>query len=120
MYVNAYVLSVPEENKAAYIRLGEIFAEVAKDFGVIEITESWESDVPDGEQTDFRKAVKAKAGEKIVVSWAIWPDKETSDLAHKDMFSDARMKDIGEMPFDGKRMIFGNFEPIIRYHKSEG
>ena len=118
MYVNAYVLSVSEENKADYIRLANIFSEVAKDYGALEITENWEIDVPDGKQTDFRKAVKAQAGEKIVISWVIWPDREISDLAHKEMFSDARMQDVGEMPFDGKRMIFGNFEPIIKYRKS--
>jgi len=29
------------------------------------------------------------------------------------MMSDPRMAEIGEMPFDGKRMIFGGFEPMV-------
>ena len=119
MYINAYVLSVPEEKKDDYIKLANIFAEVAKDYGVLEITENWEEKIPDGEQTDFRKAVKAQPGEKVVVSWVVWPDKEKSDLAHKEMFSDPRMAEAGEMPFDGKRMIFGDFKPILRYLQSE-
>jgi uncharacterized protein YbaA (DUF1428 family) len=119
MYVDSYVLSVAEENKNDYIKIANKFAEVAKDFGVLEIFENWEKEVPDGKHTDFRKAVQAKAGEKIVLSWIIWPDRETADLAHKEMFSDPRMAEIGEMPFDGKRMILGGFEPILSYRKED-
>ena len=50
MYVNTYVLSVPEERKDGYLRIANIFAEVAKDFGALEIFENWEVDVPDGKQ----------------------------------------------------------------------
>ena len=60
MYVNGYVLSVPEEKKEAYVREAKIFAEIVMDFGALEIFTNWELEVPDGDQTDFRKAVKAK------------------------------------------------------------
>ena len=47
-------------------------------------------------------------------SWIVWPDKATRDAGQKKMMSDERMKDWGmEMPFDGKRMIFGGFVPIF-------
>ena len=118
MFVNAYVLSVPEENKAAYIRMAEVFAEIAKDHGVQEIYENWEHNVPDGDLTDYRKAVKAEPGEKIVFSWVIWPDKETSEKAHKSMFEDPRMQQFSDMPFDGKRMIMGDFDPILTYRRA--
>ncbi len=118
MYVNGYILSVPEQNKDAYIAMAKIFAEVAKEFGVVEIFENWELEVPDGEHTDYRRAVKALPGEKIVFSWAVWPDRKTCAVAHKGMMTDPRMKDVGEMPFDGKRMIMGDFEPILAFHKS--
>ena len=117
MYINTYVLSVPEEKKNEYIRIATIFAEVAKDFGAIEICENWELEVPDGEHTDYRKAVKAKLGEKIVVSWVVWPDRKTCDIAHNGMFSDKRMVKVSEMPFDGKHMIMGGFEPILTFRK---
>jgi uncharacterized protein YbaA (DUF1428 family) len=29
------------------------------------------------------------------------------------------MAQVGKMPFDGKRMIFGGFEPILTWRKSE-
>lgn len=117
MYVNTYVLGVPEEKKQDYVRIANLFAEVASDFGALEIVENWELDVPDGENTDYRQAIKAEPGEKIVVSWVIWPDRETGARAHKSMFADPRMAAVGEMPFDGRRMILGGFEPILVYRK---
>lgn len=119
MYVNTYVLGVPEEKKDDYVRIATIFAEIARDFGALEVFENWEREVPDGEQTDYRKAVNAKPGEKIVVSWVIWPDRATGAKAHKGMFADPRMASIGEMPFDGKRMIMGGFEPIVSWRRDE-
>lgn len=117
MYVNIYVLGVAEERKDDYVRIAHRFAEIAKDFGALEIFENWEFDVPDGDHTDYRKAIKARPGEKIVVSWIVWPDRETGANAHKGMFVDPRMAEMDEMPFDGKRMILGGFEPVLVYRK---
>ena len=117
MYINTYVLAVPELSKQEYIHKASLFAEVAKDFGALEIFENWELEVPDGEQTDYRKAVNAQPHEKIVVAWTIWPDRETGAIAHKGMFEDPRMENIGQMPTDGKRMIMGGFEPVYYYHR---
>ena len=41
-----------------------------------------------------------------------WPDKATRDAAFARMEEDARMMNE-PMPFDGKRMIFGGFTPIV-------
>ena len=118
MYVNTYIVSVPEDRKDAYVRIAQRFTEIAKDCGAIEVFENWELDVPDGELTDYRKAVQARPGEKIVLSWVIWPDREAGAKAHEAMYADPRMAELGEMPFDGKRMILGGFEPIVAYRKS--
>ncbi|MEM7097564.1 MAG: DUF1428 domain-containing protein [Pseudomonadota bacterium] len=117
MYVNTYVLAVPEASREEYIHKASQFAEVAKDFGALEIFENWELEVPDGEMTDYRKAVQALPDERIVVAWTIWPDRETGARAHKGMFDDERMQDIGQMPTDGKRMILGGFEPVYHYRR---
>lgn len=117
MYVNIYVLAVHEEKKKDYLREAERFAEVARDFGALEIFENWELEVPDGELTDYRRAVKAEPGEKVVVSWVVWPDREAGAKAHEGMFADPRLAEAGEMPFDGKRMIMGGFEPILAFRR---
>ena len=118
MYINTYILAVPEDKKDEYVHKAKLFAELAKAYGAIEIFENWELEVPDGESTDYRKAVNARPGEKIVVSWTVWPDRETGAKAHRGMFADPRMEEIGQMPTDGERMILGGFEPIYSYHKS--
>ena len=118
MYVNTYVLGVPEEKKDDYLRIAERYAEVAKEHGAIEIFENWELEIPDGDLTDYRKAVNAEPGERIVLSWVIWPDRQTGAVAHKKMFRDPRMAEMGDMPFDTRRMILGGFEPIVSYRKA--
>ena len=116
MYVNGFILAVPEGNKAAYIDIAEKFWDIVKEFGALSQVECWEADVQDGHTTDFRRAVQCKEGEKIVFSWVTWPDKATADASHEKMMADPRMEQFGEMPFDGKRMVFGGFDPIVDKH----
>ncbi len=113
MYVNGFILAVPETAKDAYKDVAERFWDIVKDFGALSQIECWEADVPDGQTTDFRRAVKAEDGEKIVFSWVTWPDKSTADASQQKMMDDPRMADFGEMPFDGKRMVYGGFEPLV-------
>jgi uncharacterized protein YbaA (DUF1428 family) len=116
MYIQGFLVPVPEAKKEEYRAVAAKFAEIMKDHGLIEDVEAWEENVPDGKLTDFRKAVKLKDGEKVVFSWLVWPDRNTCDEAHEKMMADPRMKDFGkDMPFDGKRMIFGGFEPLVVY-----
>ncbi len=116
MYVNGFIVAVPEANKDAYVDLANKFWLLAKEFGALSQVECWEDDVKDGKTTDFRRAVKSEAGEKIVFSWVTWPDKETAQVAEKKMMEDPRMAEMGEMPFAGPRMVFGGFEPIVEHY----
>ena len=70
--------------------------------------------MPKGELTDFYKATQAKDDESVIFSWIEYPDKATRDAANEKMADDPEvMEELGEMPFDGKRMIFGGFEQIM-------
>ncbi len=114
MYVQGFLLAVPEGNKAAYAEMAMRAAHKFREYGVTEIVEAWEDDVTDGKVTDFRMATKAQPGEKIVFSWMIWPDKATCDAAHEKMSDDPFwQEDMGDMPFDGMRMMWGGFSPIF-------
>jgi len=113
MHLDGFVIPVPEGKRQAYLEMAQWFDQAMIDLGALEIVEGWERDVPEGKRTDFRKAVQAEDGEKIVFSWIVWPDKATADAAHEAIHEDEKFKAMTEMPFDGRRMIFGSFEPIL-------
>ncbi len=113
-YVDGFVLAVPAAKKESYRKLATEASILFKEFGATRLVECWGDDVPDGKLTDFRSAVKAEDGEVVVFSWIEYPSKEVRDAANQKIMSDERMKAMGEqMPFDGKRMIFGGFMPIL-------
>lgn len=113
MYIQGFLIAVPEGKKDAYREMAEKAADKFAEYGVTEIVEAWEEDVTDGKVTDFRMATRAEPGEKIVFSWMIWPDKATCDAAHGKMQEDEYFAQMGAMPFDGMRMIWGGFAPIF-------
>lgn len=112
-YVSGFVIAVPTANKETYRAHAAKAAGLFKEYGVIEIMEAWGADVPDGTVTDFKRAVQAKADETVVFAWMVWPDKATADAGEKKMMEDERMQAMMDMPFDGKRMVFGGFEPLF-------
>ena len=69
-----------------------------QDIGVTRTVETWDSDVPEGKVTDFRKAVDAKPDEKIVFSWFEYPDRATRDAANEKMMNDPAMKEMSLRP----------------------
>lgn len=117
-YVDGFLMAVPTANKQKFIEHAQRSDSIFTDLGATRVVECWADDVPDGKVTDFRKSVKAKADESVVFSWIEWPDKETRDAAMKTMmaddFDDERMDpEKNPMPFDGKRLIYGGFVPIV-------
>ena len=113
-YVDGFIIAVPAENKETYRKQAAKAAPMFKEFGATRVVECWGDDVPDGKITDFKGAVKAKEGEVVCFSWIEYPSKQVRDAANKKMMEDPRMKQMGaDMPFDGKRMIFGGFAPIV-------
>ncbi len=121
-YMDGFVIAVPTANKQKFIDHAKLGDSVFKDLGATRIVECWGDDVPAGKVTDFRKAVQAKDDETVVFSWIEWPDKETRDAAFAKMKewmehpekADPRMNpEKNPMPFDGKRMIYGGFSPVV-------
>ncbi|TZG24686.1 DUF1428 domain-containing protein [Sphingomonas montanisoli] len=114
IYVDGFVVAVPAGNREAYRAMAEKAVAVFKDHGATRVVECWGDDVPDGKVTDFRGAVKAEEGEIVVFSWVEYPSKEIRDAAQPKIMADERMKTPpGDMPFDGKRMIYGGFQTIV-------
>ena len=113
-YFEGFIVPVPEANKEAYRKHASGAAPMFKEMGVNRMVESWDSDVPEGKVTDFRKSVDAKPDEKVVFSWFEYPNRQARDAANEKFMSDPRMEAMGaNMPFDGKRMIMGGFDAIV-------
>ena len=113
-YIDGFVVPVPVGNKDAYRAMAAKALPLFKEYGATRVVEAWGDDVPEGKVTDFKGAVKATGDEAVVYSWVEWPSKEARDLAWPKIMEDERMKpDPANMPFDGKRMIYGGFEPIL-------
>ena len=118
-YIDGFVIAVPTTNKQAFIDMAKTIDGFFIQHGATRVMECWGDDVPDGKLTDFRKAVQAKDDETVVFSWIEWPDKAARDAGmarmHDAMAADA-FKSV-DMCFDGKRMIFGGFSPVLMLEK---
>src|SRR5688572_10245197 len=116
-YVDGFVLAVPKKNLADYKEMAREAGQVWKEHGAIDYVECIGDDVPYGEQTSFPRAVQAKDDEIVVFSWATYKDRAARDAVMKKVMDDPRMnKSMENMQFDGKRMIFGGFEPFLELH----
>ena len=115
-YVEGFVIPVPVASRDSFIEASESIDTVFIELGATRVVECWGDDVPEGKVTDFRRAVAATAEETVAFSWIEWPDKATRDAGHTTMRelmdTDPRFRN-NVMPFDGKRMIFGGFTPVV-------
>lgn len=113
-YVDGFVLAVPKTKLDEYTALARTAGQVWKEHGALAFVECVGDDVPYGELTSFPRAVQAKEDEVVVFSWIVYESREKRDAVMAKVMADPRLKhDPGAMPFDGKRMIFGGFKPIV-------
>ena len=64
-YVAGFLTPVPNGNKQAYIESARKAWPLFKEYGALQIMETWGDQVPAGEHTDFRRAVALEDGEMI-------------------------------------------------------
>jgi uncharacterized protein YbaA (DUF1428 family) len=120
-YVEGFIVAVPKANRQAYRDHAASAVPLFEEFGARRLVDAWASDVPDGTVTDFRKAVQAKEDEDVVFSWFEHSSREARDSFNASMMADPRMEEIGaSMPFDGKRMVFGGFGPLLEEGSAGG
>jgi uncharacterized protein YbaA (DUF1428 family) len=113
-YVDGFVAAVPSANREAYREHAAKAATVFKEHGATRCVEAWGDDVPDGKVTSFPLAVRRKDDETVVFSWVEWPSKQARDAGWQKIMADPRMQpEANPMPFDGQRLIYGGFQPIV-------
>ncbi len=111
-YVDGYVMPVLLAKREAYVAMAHLSAPIFKEFGALRVVECWGDDVPPGKLTSFPLAVQCDPDEVVVFSWIEWPSKAVRDVGMKKFMADKRLAGL-DMPFDGKRMIFGGFQAIM-------
>ena len=115
-YVDGFVLPVPKKNLAAYRRMSTKAGKIWREHGALEYHECVADDVQPGKTTSFPQAVKLKPGEVVVFSWIVYASRAQRDRINKKVMSDPRlgsMMDPKSLPFDGKRMFWGGFKPLV-------
>ena len=113
-YVDGFVVAVPKDKIDAYREMAETAGAVWMEHGAFGFNEHIADDVPYGELTSFPRAVQAKEDETVVFSWIVYESREHRDEVNKKVMADERLKGSMETaPFDGKRMIYGGFKPLV-------
>ncbi|MGE3974643.1 MAG: DUF1428 domain-containing protein [Bdellovibrionales bacterium] len=115
-YVDGFVLPIPKKNIAKYKKLATLCGKVWLDHGAIDYVECMANDVKPGKVTSFPQSVKLKKGEVVFFSWATYKSRAHRDQVMKKVMSDPRlafMMDPKKVPFDGMRMFWGGFKPVV-------
>jgi uncharacterized protein YbaA (DUF1428 family) len=119
-YVDIVLLAVPETNVEAYKKMSKMAAKAWMKHGALQYVEAVADDVPEGKTTDLYRAVKRKEGETLGMGVIFFKNRKHRDEVMKKVMSDAALGEaMKEMPFDGKRMIFGGFKPFVELTAKE-
>ena len=115
-YVDGFVLPIPRKNLATYRRMARKCGKVWREHGARHFVESAADDVKPGKVTSFPQAVKLKKGETVVFSFIVYKSRKDRDRINAKVMQDPRLKQFMNpktLPFDGRRMFWGGFKPIV-------
>jgi uncharacterized protein YbaA (DUF1428 family) len=114
-YVDGFVVPVPKKKVQAYRRLAQKAGKIWREHGALDFKECIADDVKVGKLTSFPRSVKMKPSETVVFSWITYKSRAHRDRVNAKVMKDKRIAgmDPKDMPFDGKRMIYGGFKIIV-------
>jgi uncharacterized protein YbaA (DUF1428 family) len=116
-YVDGFIVAVPKKKLAAYVRMAKKVGKVWREHGALDYREWVAEDVQVGKRTSFPRAVKLKPGETVVFAWITYKSRAQRDRINAKVMADPRLKSMMDpkaMPFDGKRLIYGGFESLVK------
>jgi uncharacterized protein YbaA (DUF1428 family) len=114
-YVDGFVVPVPKKNVAAYRAMSRKAGKIWREYGALEYVECVADDVKPGKVTSFPQSVKLKPTETVVFAWITYKSRKDRDRINAKVMADPRLASMNpaDMPFDGKRMFWGGFKPIV-------
>ena len=116
-YVDGFIVAVPKKNIDAYRSLSKKAGKIWREYGALDYREWVADDVKVGKLTSFPRSVKLKPGETVIFSWITYKSRKQRDRINTKVMADPRLADMmngKSMPFDGKRMIYGGFESLVK------
>ena len=121
-YVDGFVIPVPKKNVKKYAAIAQKAGAVWMEHGAIDYFECVADDVKPGKVTSFPQSVKLKKDEVVFFSWITYKSRKHRDAVLKKVMADPRIANMGleSMPFDGKRMFWGGFTPLVTTQMVKG
>ena len=122
-YVDGFVIPVPKKNVKKYATIAQKAGKLWMEHGAIDYFECVADDVKPGKVTSFPQSVKLKKDEVVFFSWITYKSRKHRDEVLKNVMADPRLAKIctpETMPFDGKRMFWGGFTPMVTTQTIKG
>ncbi len=116
-YVDGFVVPVPKAKLDQYIELANLAGQVWREHGALEYRECVAEDVKPGQWTSFPQSVKLEADEIVIFAWIVFESRQHRDEVNAKVMKDPRLAAMSgtDMPFDGKRLVYGGFETRVSY-----
>jgi len=115
-YVDGFVIPVQRAKLDAYKDMASKAGRIWRELGALEFRECIGDDVKPGKLTSFPQSVMLEDSEVVVFSWIVYESRAKRDEVNEKVMKDPRMAELMKqenMPFDGKRMIYGGFEMVV-------
>jgi uncharacterized protein YbaA (DUF1428 family) len=114
-YVDGFVVPVPRAKVEDYRRMAANAGTVWREHGALAFVECLADDVKPGKWTSFPQAVDLKEDETVVFSYIVYSSRAERDRINALVMKDPRLDmNPADMPFDGKRMIWGGFDVLVK------
>ena len=112
-YVDGFVVPVPKKYIKEYKKVAALCGQIWLEYGALEYTECMGEDVQKGKVTSFPQSVKLKPNEVVFFSWIVYKSKADRKRIVAKVMKDPRLQEMDTGLFDGKRMIYGGFKPVV-------
>ena len=103
---------MPQENKQAYLDHVREAVTLFKDHGATRMVENWGTTCRRARSPTSTARCRRRTTRRCCSAGSNGRREGVRDAGMKAMMQDERMKTLA-MPFDGQRMIFGGFSPIV-------
>ncbi|MCA8963734.1 MAG: DUF1428 domain-containing protein [Planctomycetes bacterium] len=115
VYVDGFLLVVPNKQLPAYKALAKKAGKVWMEHGALEYRECLGDDLTTPCGPPFDKLAGAKRGDHVVFSWIVYRSKAHRDRVNRKVMADPRFAKMltGKMPFDMARMSHGGFRSMV-------